>query len=276
VTDPRSPDPARLSLNTATIRRQWGLGEAIAGCARHGIGAIAPWRDQLQALGVLEAASRIRDHGLRVSSLCRGGFFTADDALNLDDNRRAVDEAAAIGAECLVLVVGGLVEGTRDLTDARRRVADGIAALGDHARARAVRLAIEPLHPMYAADRGCINTLRQALDLCERLGPDVGVAVDSYHVWWDPELEVQIARAGAADRILAYHVCDWLVPTEDLRSDRGMPGDGVIELRRLRGMVEAAGYDGCCEIEIFSEKNWWRRDPDEVLRVCVERYASAV
>ena len=244
-----SNDRTLLSLNTATVRERWGLREAIEGCARHGIGAIAPWRDQLDALGVPDAVRMIGDHGLRVSSLCRGGFFTADDRLNLDDNRRAVDDACALGAECLVLVVGGLVAGSRDLPDARRRVGDGIAALLDHARGQRMPLAIEPLHPMYAADRGCVNTLRVALDLCDRLGDGVGVAIDTYHVWWDPELESQLERAGQAKRVLAYHVSDWLVPTEDLLSDRGMPGDGVIELRRIRRAVEAAGYGGCCEID---------------------------
>ncbi len=270
-----SSDRTLLSLNTATVRERWGLREAVEGCARHGIGAIAPWRDQLHVLGVPDAVRMIRDHGLRVSSLCRGGFFTADEHLNLDDNRRAVDEAAALGADCLVLVVGGLVAGSRDLPDARRRVGDGIAALLDHARAQRMPLAIEPLHPMYAADRGCVNTLRAALDLCDRLGEGVGVAIDTYHVWWDADLERQIQRAGQASRILAYHVCDWLVPTADLLSDRGMPGDGVIDFRRIRRAVEAAGYDGCCEIEIFSA-NWWQRDPDDVLRVCIERHQRVV
>ena len=271
-----SRDTRLLSLNTATIREQWGLGEAIEGCVRHGIGGIAPWRDQLHVLGVTEAVKRISDEGLRVSSLCRGGLFTVDDHLNLDDNRRAVDEATALGAECLVLVVGGLMAGSRDLPEARRRVAEGIAKLLDHARVQGMRLAIEPLHPMYAADRGCVNTLREALDLCDVLGAGVGVAIDTYHVWWDADLERQIRRAGQAGRIFAYHVCDWLVPTENLLTDRGMPGDGIIDLRRVRGAVEAAGYNGCCEIEIFSAKNWWRRDPDEVLRICVERFQSVV
>ena len=218
----------------------------------------------------------IREHGLRVSSLCRGGFFTVDDRLNLDDNRRAVDEATALGAECLVLVVGGLAAGSRNLPVARRRVADGIAQLLEHARPREMPLAIEPLHPMYAANRGCINTLRDALDLCDRLGGGVGVAIDTYHVWWDAELEHQIGCAGEAGRLLAFHVCDWLVPTTDLLEDRGMPGDGVIDLRRIRAALEAAGYDGCCEIEIFSKRNWWLRDPDEVLRVCIERHQDVV
>jgi sugar phosphate isomerase/epimerase len=268
-----------LSLNTATVQRQWSLRECIEGCARHGIGGISPWRDKLDACGAKEAAKLIADHGLTVTGLCRGGLFTKGGRgglqAMLDDNRRAVDDAVTIGARCLVLVVGGLAPGSRDLAGARATVEDGIAALLPHARAAGVPLAIEPLHPIYAADRACVNTLGQANDLCDRLGEGVGVAVDVYHVWWDPDLEREIARAGRhAGRLLAFHVCDWLVPTADLLLDRGMMGDGVIDLRRIRGQVEAAGYRGFCEVEIFSERNWWRRDADEVLRTCVERYNS--
>jgi sugar phosphate isomerase/epimerase len=204
-------------------------------------------------------------------------FPAADEAgrrAALDDNRRAIDEAAAIGAQCLVLVVGGLPKGSRDLPDARRQVRDALAALLPYARAAKVPLAIEPLHPMYAADRACVNTLAQALDLCDALGDGAGVAVDTYHVWWDPDLARQIARAGG--RILAYHVNDWLVPTTDLLLDRGMMGDGVIDLRAIRAMVEAAGYAGHCEVEILSARNWWTRDPDEVLRTCIERHQRVV
>ncbi len=271
-----SQDTSSYSLNTATVKMRWGLREAIEGCRRHGVHAIAPWRDQVDAVGLEDAVRMIRDQGLRVSSLCRGGFFTAGEQLNRDDNRRAVDEAAALEAECLVLVVGGLVDGSHDLQDARQRVADGIVGTLEYARSCDVSLALEPLHPMYAATRGCVNTLEQALDMCEQLGTGVGVAIDVYHTWWDPKLPEQIQRAGRDGRILAYHVCDWLVPTADLVEDRGMPGDGVIDLKRIRDMVERAGYTGCCEIEIFSKQNWWRRDPDEVLSVCLERYRTVV
>ncbi|MCY3730269.1 MAG: sugar phosphate isomerase/epimerase, partial [Rhodospirillaceae bacterium] len=192
----------------------------------------------------------------------------------LEDNRRALDDAAAIGAACLVLVVGGLPKGSRDLADARRQVRDGIAASLEHARDIGVPLAIEPLHPMYAADRACVNTLSQALDICDALGDGVGVIVDVYHVWWDPALEAQIQRAG--NRILGFHVCDWLVPTTDLLLDRGMMGDGVIDLPAIRGWVERAGFEGYAEVEILSAGNWWRRDPDEVLRVCLKRLRSVV
>ncbi len=265
-----------LSINTATTRGQWDLRQAIDGVARAGIAGISPWRDQLQAMGVAAAAAAIRANGLIVTGLCRGGMFTEFDRAGLqralDDNRRAIDEAAAIGARCLVLVVGGLAPRSRDLAAARALVRDGIAALLPHAREAGVPLAIEPLHPMYAADRACINTLEQTNDLCDALGEGIGVAVDVYHVWWDPMLERELARAGRAGRILAYHICDWLVPTRDLLFDRGMMGDGVIDLRRIRSWVEAAGYAGLCEVEIFSKENWWRRPGEEVLATCIERY----
>ena len=275
-----SPDPALLSLNTATTRKRWGLAQAIEGCARHGIRGVAPWRDLLQAMGVDAAARAIRAHGLTVTGLCRGGMFPAADAAGrkaaLDDNRRAIDEAHALDAQCLVLVAGGLPAGSKDIADARLQVRDGIAQVLPYARQAGVPLAIEPLHPMYAADRACINTLAQALDLCDVLDPGreggIGVAVDVYHLWWDPQLETQIARAGR-DLIHAFHICDWLIPTRDLLNDRGMMGDGVIDIRRIRGWVERAGYSGLHEVEIFSELDWWQRDPDEVLSVCKERHA---
>jgi sugar phosphate isomerase/epimerase len=263
-----------LSINLATVRAQWTLREAVEGCRRHSIGAIDPWRDQVAAAGLAEAVRIINDNGMRVTGYCRGGMFPAPDAAArcaaIDDNKRAVDEAAALGAECLVLVVGGLAAGSRDLVAARAMVTNGIAQLLTHARACRIPLAIEPLHPMYAADRACVNTLRQALDICDALGDGVGVAVDTYHVWWDPELQTQIARAGK--RILAHHICDWLVPTRDLLNDRGMMGDGVIDFRRIRAWIEAAGYSGPQEVEIFSAADWWTKDPDEVLRICIERY----
>jgi sugar phosphate isomerase/epimerase len=272
-----------LSLNWATVRERWDLRQAIEGCARHGIPGIAPWREPLQALGAGEVARLIRDHGLAVSGLCRAGMFAAADAAGLqaaiDEVRRAIDEAAAIEAPCLIVVAGGMPAGSKDLQLARRRARDGIAAVLPHARAAGVALAIEPLHPMYAADRCCISTLAQANDLCADVDPDgeggIGVAIDVYHVFWDPDLEREIARAGAASRILAFHVCDWLVPTRDLLLDRGMMGDGVIDIRRIRGLVEAAGYAGLVEVEIFS-RDWWRRDPDEVLRIIAARYRTVV
>jgi sugar phosphate isomerase/epimerase len=272
-----SKDRALLSINSMTVK-PWSLEQLVEGCARAGISAISPWRDIVQACGAERAGKLIRAHGMTVTGLCRGGMFPAADAAGrraaLDDNRRAVDEAAAIGAQCLILVVGGLPKGSRDLAGARGQVRDGLAALLPYARQAGVPLAIEPLHPMFAADRACVNTLAQANDLCAQLGDGAGVAVDTYHVWWDPELAREIARAGR--NILAYHVNDWLVPTTDLLLDRGMMGDGVIDLRAIRAMVEATGYRGHCEVEILSANNWWKRDPDEVLRICIERHQTVV
>ena len=267
-----------LSINLATIREQCGFAEAVDVCLKHGITAIAPWRDQVAAIGLDEAARIVHSNGLKLTGLCRGGFFPAADALGrekaLDDNRRAIDEAAALGADCLVLVVGGLPDGSKDIDRARRMVEEGIAAVLPHARAAQVPLAIEPLHPMYAADRACVNTLGQALDICEALGAGVGVAIDVYHVWWDPDLAKQIARAGRMKAILAHHICDWLVPTKDMLTDRGMMGDGVIDLKGIRGMIEAAGFLGAQEVEIFSADNWWKRPAEAVIATCVERFRS--
>ena len=278
-----------LSINTATVRQQWTLPQIIEACARHGIPAISPWRDQVAACGLDVASRLIRETGIKLSGYCRGGMFPAADeaglAAALDDNFRAVDEACELGSPCLVLVVGGLpgaLEGRaahRDIDRSRAQVIDGIARLLDYARPRKMPLAIEPLHPMYAADRACVNTLEQALDICDALDPAntgaLGVAVDVYHVWWDPKLYEQIHRAGAR-RLLAFHVCDWLTPTTDLLLDRGMMGDGVIDLRKIRASMEAAGYAGFSEVEIFSANNWWQRPGDEVLATCIERHRTVV
>ncbi|MEO6013533.1 MAG: sugar phosphate isomerase/epimerase family protein [Devosia sp.] len=247
-------------------------------CLRHGVTAISPWRDQVAEAGLDEAVRIVEANGLRVTGLCRGGMFPAETAgerrANIDDNLRAIDEAAALGAECLVLVVGGLPGSSKDIAGARRMVSDGIAAVLPHAIASGVPLAIEPLHPMYAADRACVNTIDQALDICAKLGDGVGVAIDVYHVWWDPNLAAAIARAGEMKRIVAHHICDWLVPTTDMLLDRGMMGDGVIHLTAIRAMIEAAAYHGPQEVEIFSRDNWWKRPGDEVVKTCVARFAS--
>jgi sugar phosphate isomerase/epimerase len=283
-----SPDHRWLSLNTATLRKQGDLVRIIEACARHGIRAIDPWRDQVAAIGLERAVRTVRDAGLELSGYCRGGMFTSDAARRgevRDDNRRAVDEAKALGASCIVLVVGGLPQYSRpgsaaskDLAAARTQVEDAIAEMLDYAKEAKMPLAIEPLHPAYAADRACVNTTRQALDICDQLDPGrsgvLGVALDVYHVWWDPDLTAQIARAGR-DRLLAFHVCDWLVPTKDILNDRGMMGDGVIDIRSVRGAVEAQGYAGYSEIEIFSN-DWWERSMDEVLRRCIERHRTVV
>jgi len=282
-----SAGPELLSLNTATVRKQADLLGIVEACARHGIAAVSPWRDQVAAVGLQRAARAIRDAGLKLSGYCRGGLFPASGehvAAARDDNRRAVDEAAALEAPCLILVAGGLPQFARpgstpskDLVGARKMIEDGIAELLAHARQARLPLAIEPLHPMYAADRAAVNTLAQALDIADRLDPGggaLGVAVDVYHLWWDPDLYTGIARAGR-ERVLAYHVSDWLVPTKDMLNDRGMMGDGVIELRRIRRAVEDAGFNGFIEAEVFSDY-WWAQPMDRVLSTCIERYRSVV
>ena len=284
-----SADHRWLSINTATLRGAGKLDAIIEACVRHGVRAISPWRDQVAAIGLERTIELVRAHGLELSGYCRGGMFPAIEATGrqaaLDDNRRAIDEAKTLNAACLVLVVGGLpgaLAGTphsKDIAAARREVHDGIAATLDYAREVGMPLAIEPLHPMYAADRACVNTMEQALDLCDALDPGrtgvLGIAVDVYHVWWDPKLEAQIARAGQG-RLLAFHVCDWLVKTRDLLEDRGMMGDGVIEIAKIRGWIEAAGFAGYSEVEIFSSRDWWQRPADEVLASCIARHRSAV
>lgn len=288
-----SQDQRWLSINTATVRRSRGQDLPLPGildaCARRGIRAVSPWRDQVAAAGLANVSKQVRSLGLELSGYCRGGMFPATDAAGLqatrDDNRRAVDEAAELRAACLVLVVGGLpgaLQGKpahKDIALARSQVRDGIADLLDYAKQARMPLAIEPLHPMYAADRACINTMEQALDVCDELDPKrtgaLGVALDVYHVWWDPKLQQQIERAGR-DRLLAFHVCDWLTPTADLLNDRGMMGDGVIDIPRIRGWVEAQGFAGYSEVEIFSTGNWWQRPHEEVLDTCIARHRSAV
>jgi sugar phosphate isomerase/epimerase len=283
-----SADHRWLSLNTATVRKQGGLLEIIDACARHGIRAIDPWRDQVAAVGLDRAARAIRDAGLDLTGYCRGGMFVADSAHRTevrDDNRRAVDEAKALGTSCIVLVAGGLPQfsrpgsaPSRDIEAAWSQVHDGIAEMLEYARTANMPLAIEPLHPMYAGDRACVNTLRQSLDICDKIDPSrsgmLGVALDVYHVWWDFELFRQIERCGR-DRLLAFHVCDWLVPTSDMLNDRGMMGDGVIDIPRVRAAVEALGYDGYVEVELFSNA-WWSRPMDEVIGTCIERWKTVV
>ena len=254
-----APPSQRLSLNQITTKR-WSVHDAAEGCARAGIGAIALWRDKVAEVGVAAAASAVRDAGLRVSSLCRGGFFPAADgagrARAIDDNRRAIEEAAALGTDVLVLVCGGLPPGSRDLPGARAMVRDGIAAVLDDAAGAGVRLGVEPLHPMYCADRSVITTLGEATDLAHEFpAAHVGVVIDAYHVWWDPRLEDEVARAG--ERIVGFHICDWVVPLpEGALTGRGLPGDGHADLARLRRAIDATGYDGPIEVEVLNEAVW--------------------
>ncbi len=267
------------SINTATLGYQDPIETTIEAVARAGFGAIAPWRRELEGHNARQVGRHIHDAGLKVSGYCRSTYLPAADraafAANVEDNRRALDQAAELAAACFVMVVGGLPAGSRDLAAARAQVVEGTGLLLEHARATGVALALEPLHPMYCADRACLSTLQQALDVCTALDPDgsgtIGVAVDVYHVWWDPALEAQIARAGREGRLLAYHVCDWLVPTRDLLLDRGMRGDGVIEIARIRDRMEQAGYAGHVEVEIFSQEDWWKRPPAQTLAVCADR-----
>ncbi|MFG2684209.1 sugar phosphate isomerase/epimerase family protein [Streptomyces sp. NPDC048392] len=272
------PGLRRFSVNQMTVR-QLSLPELAAACRELGVGKVGLWREPVQAYGVEAAAKLVRDAGLAVTTLCRGGFLTAIDpgerARALADNRRAVDEAAALGTDTLVLVSGGLPAGDKDLRAARERIADALAELGPYAEEHGVRLAIEPLHPMYASDRCVVSTLTQALDLAERFpAQQVGVTVDTYHVWWDDRAPEQIARAGAGGRIHAFQLADWTTPLpEGVLDGRGQIGDGAIDMREWKGYVEAAGYTGAIEVELFNE-GLWARDGREVLAETAARFAA--
>ena len=271
---------ARFSINQETVR-QLSLPDLAAACTELGIGGVGLWRDPVRAYGVAATARLVRDAGLTVTSLCRGGFLTATDPAErtraLDDNRAAVDEAAGVGTDTLVLVSGGLPPGDRDLSGARERIADALAELAPYAAERGVRLAIEPLHPMFASDRCVVSTLGQALDLAERFPADqVGVVVDTYHVWWDDRAPAQIDRAGGSGRIAAFQLADWCTPLPaGVLLGRGLPGDGSVDFRVWRNLVEAAGYRGWTEVEIFNEE-LWARDGREALAETVERYRAHV
>ena len=277
IGDPRLD---RLSLNTATTWN-WTLPEAIEGAVRAGIPALGVWRSRVAEVGTERAARLIRDAGLRVSSLCRGGFLTANDPADarkaLLDNRAAIDEAATLGTGELIMVVGGLPDGDRDIISARDRVADRIADLVPYAAERGVRLVLEALHPMYCADRAVLSTLGQALDLAApHPAESVGVVVDTFHVWWDPALDEQIDRAGRENRLAAYQVCDWNLPiAADALLSRGMMGDGHIDFDTIGGWVRDAGYNGDIEVEIFNA-DIWAADGDEVLATMARRFVDLV
>ena len=273
-------DYSRLAINQFTTLHQWSLPQAIEGYARHGVHAIGIVRDKLQEVGAAEAGRLLREHDMTATCYCIGGLLTDSDPArfraNLDATRQAIDEAAEVAAECIVFVAGGLPDGSKDLPAARARCQEGLAEILPYARDAGVTLALEPLHPMICAFRSCLSTLGQANDWIDQLGggPGLGIVVDVYHVWWDPHMEREIERA--AGRIVSFHVCDWLMNTTDLRLDRGMMGDGVIDIGRIGRLVEATGYAGYREVEIFSERNWWRRDPDEVVEIAKARYLSDV
>jgi sugar phosphate isomerase/epimerase len=265
----------RLSLNQITIS-SWSVSQAVEGCVRHGIPSIALWRHKIEEAGLASCVCNVKDAGLHVSSVCRGGMFPGPTAAgrqkSLEDNFRAVDEAAALRADSLVLVVGGGAE--VGLVEARKMVADGVAALVPYAREHGVKLALEPLHPMYAAERSVLNTIGQALELASAFAAhEVGLVLDVFHIWWDPQVLPLIAQCRG--RIYGFHVNDWLVPLPDLLLGRGMMGDGVIDNRMLRHAVDEAGYLGPIEVEIFN-RAIWDSDPDQVLKQMVERFVAFV
>lgn len=268
-------DVARLSFNQITSDRA-SLAAVVDACARHGIPFVSLWRHKIAEVGLDTAARLVRDAGVRVSSVCRGGMFPAatheERERRIDDNRRAVDEAATLGAPVLVLVCGAAAD--RDIAAARQMVEDGIMRIAPYAADRGVQLGIEPLHPAFAAERSCITTLAEARRLAQRLdAPTVGIIADVYHIWWDPDLHDEIARA--AHRIVGFHVSDWLVPATNVLMNRGLMGDGVIELRRIRAAVDRAGYVGPIEIEIFNE-SVWAMPLDSLLPLLKERFLAHV
>jgi sugar phosphate isomerase/epimerase len=269
---------SRLSLNQRTTA-SWSLPEAIQGCVDAGLGAIGIWREQLAEVGLDEACRLVAESGLRVSSLCRGGFFTTANRAEAEaaeaDNREAIEEAAALNAATLVLVPGGLPAGDRDLQGARDRAARAIERLVPYAHELSVNLGIEPMNPIYAADRGVISTLEQALDIAERFDPaDVGVVVDTFHVWWEPGVADQVQRAG--QRIVSYQICDWITPLPaDTLLARGMMGDGHIDFPTFSRSVAEAGYRGDIEVEIFNA-DLWAAPPTEVVDTMAKRYLELV
>ncbi|MDH0747853.1 sugar phosphate isomerase/epimerase [Pseudomonas sp. GD03842] len=272
----------RCAINTATLGHREPLDKTLDRIARAGFGGIAPWRHEVEAIGAKAAGRQVRALGLSVTGYCRSAYFAAADPAerraNMGANIAALDDAVELGARCFVLVVGG-VQGVKDgVVGARAQVQDGIGALYLEARKRGMPLAIEPLHPTYASDRSVVNTISQAITLCESIAPDdpamLGLAVDVYHCWWDPDLAASIALAGHAGRIMGYHVCDWLLDTQDRLMDRGMMGDGIVDLRGFRRLIEDAGYTGMVEVEIFSAQRWWKVAQDEVLAVCARRLQS--
>jgi sugar phosphate isomerase/epimerase len=271
-------EPSRLSLNQRTTA-SWSLPEAIKGCVDAGLGAIGIWREQLAEVGLQEACRLVTESGLRVSSLCRGGFFTTADSAEAEaakaSNREAIEEAAALNAATLVLVPGGLPPGDRDLVAARDRAAQAIERLVPYAHERGVNLGIEPMNPIYAADRGVISTLAQALDIAERFdAADVGVVVDTFHLWWEPGIADQVQRAGP--RIVSYQICDWITPLPaDTLLARGMMGDGHIDFAAFTRSVTRAGYSGDIEVEIFNA-DLWAAPPAEVVHTMAKRYLELV
>ncbi len=259
-------DKSRLCIHTITTR-PWSIEQAMDKYAEAGIGGITVWRQSLEGRDPEKIGEQLRSRNLSIVSLCRGGFFpalvAADREKAIEENRAAIREAAALGAPMVVLVCGATPG--QSLEESREQIADGIAAVLPTAEDYKIKLAIEPLHPMYAGDRSAVNTMASANDICQKIHhPLVGIAVDVYHVWWDPNLAEQIGIAADRSRLFAFHVCDWLVPTKDFLNDRGLMGEGCIDIPGIRRMVDATGFDGFHEVEIFSDR-WWATNQDEFL-----------
>ena len=266
-------DLSRLCVHTITTK-PWAIEEAATHFAAAGVKGITVWRDTLEGRNIFQTGKMIRDQGLQIVSLCRGGFFPSTDSgkrqLAIEDNKRAVDEAAALGAPIIVLVCGA--DPLQSLQTSRSQIRDGIEAVLPYAEKAGVKLAIEPLHPMYADSRSAINTLSQANDMAEAINSKfVGVAVDVYHLWWDPALKTEIERCGTNENLFAFHICDWNVPTNDFLLDRGIMGEGCIDVPEIRGWVEATGFKGFIEVEIFSTK-YWNIDQHEFLAKIIKAY----
>ena len=274
-----------LALNTATLGHMldgygagWSPEQVIDGCAERGFGAITWWRREVGLRG-LEIGERTRSAGLEVSGLCRAPFLIGPLAPMrrenvIDDFKLSLDMASELGAQCLTVCVGGVIEGSHSIGDSLKEASSIIFEVARFSEGSNVDLAVEPLHPVYAGNRSCLVTVRDALDMCENIGhPSVKIAVDVYHVWWDLSLAFELKRA-ATGRIAGYHLCDWLADTQDVLLDRGMMGDGVADLKAIRRAVEEVGYSGYCEVEIFSVNNWWKREPSQVLDTCIERFRT--
>jgi len=246
----------------------------VANFSSEKISGISVWRDALNGRDIKESGELIRKSGLDIVALVRGGFFPAlsqeERQKAIQSNRVMIDEAYDLGAPLLVLVCGAVAG--LPLNESRSQIRDGIAAILPHAEAQGVNLAVEPLHPMYADSRSAISTMKQANDLCEDLASgSLGVAVDVYHLWWDPDLQGEIERCGKNGKIFAFHISDWRTPTEDILLDRGLMGEGCIPLKKIRGWVEAAGFRGYNEVEIFSTR-WWSSEQREFLKKIQEAY----
>jgi len=275
----------RCSINTATLGFQCSIEQSIDAIAAAGFGGITPWRREVEGQNVSSIAKRIHDAGLTTTGYCRSTYLPSNSAAglqaNIESNKRALDDSAILGADSFVMVVGAAPEGSKDISAARKQVAEGVAQLLEYGKTVGVKIALEPLHPVYAAERSCLNLLSEALDMCHQIEgtvptPLLGVCLDIYHVWWDPNLKRDIARAGVENRIFGFHVCDWLVPTNDVLNDRGMMGDGIIDIPSIRSQVRKAGFKGFIETEIFSAQNWWKRPVKEILSVCAARALTSV